>query len=126
MKVTVTSLQEGFRRAGFAWSKTPTEIDPATLPIDQVLALATEPMLSVAGLPENFVKEVQEHVQRVRDELPRVGKPGAVSAKETALQEREAALDERERALVAREDAVATREAALAQGGVKKGGRDKD
>jgi hypothetical protein len=43
----ITSARDGFRRAGRAWSKAPTEIPLADLTDDQVDMLRAEPMLTV-------------------------------------------------------------------------------
>jgi hypothetical protein len=42
----VTSRQEGFRRAGRAWSTTPTVIEPSEITEEQARQLAAEPMLA--------------------------------------------------------------------------------
>lgn len=43
----ITAAREGFRRAGRAWSKQPTEIPLAGLSDADVAALKAEPMLTV-------------------------------------------------------------------------------
>lgn len=45
--IVVTSSQEGFRRAGRAWSKGPTKIELAELTQEQIDSILREPMLSV-------------------------------------------------------------------------------
>ena len=45
--VTVTSAVEGFRRAGRAWSRTPTTVPASELSEDQLKVLSSEPMLTV-------------------------------------------------------------------------------
>lgn len=45
--IVVTSSQEGFRRAGRAWSKTPTKIDVTELTQEQLDSILREPMLTV-------------------------------------------------------------------------------
>lgn len=45
--IIVTSAREGFRRAGRAWSKTPTTVAVADLGDAALTALEAEPMLRV-------------------------------------------------------------------------------
>jgi hypothetical protein len=45
--VTVTSKVEGFRRAGRAWSKSPTTILASEFSNEQLVQIAAEPMLEV-------------------------------------------------------------------------------
>ena len=46
----ITSAREGFRRAGRAWSATPTEVPLADLTAEQVAMLMAEPMLTVVDV----------------------------------------------------------------------------
>ena len=46
--LVVTSAVEGFRRAGRAWSKTPTEVAAADFDEAGLAALEAEPLLTVA------------------------------------------------------------------------------
>lgn len=46
-KIIVTSKQEGFRRAGRAWSKAPTQVSTAEFSAEQLAALRDEPMLDI-------------------------------------------------------------------------------
>jgi len=50
----VTSTRDGFRRAGFAWSKKPTVVPCADLTQEQIDMLINEPALAVreVDLPE--------------------------------------------------------------------------
>ncbi|HJW23763.1 MAG TPA: HI1506-related protein [Rhodocyclaceae bacterium] len=50
--IIITAKKEGFRRAGRAWSKTPTTVDMDELTAEQIDALVLEPMLDVAFLAE--------------------------------------------------------------------------
>jgi len=43
----ITAAREGFRRAGRAWSRQPTDVPLADLSDDQVAMLRAEPMLTV-------------------------------------------------------------------------------
>lgn len=43
----ITSAREGFRRAGRAWSTTPTEVPVSELTDEQVAMLMAEPMLTI-------------------------------------------------------------------------------
>jgi len=43
----ITSARNGFRRAGRAWSTTPTRIDPAEFTPEQLAQLHAEPMLTI-------------------------------------------------------------------------------
>lgn len=45
--VTVTSAADGFRRAGRAWSRTPTTVPLDELGEEQIIALEKEPLLLV-------------------------------------------------------------------------------
>lgn len=55
--VIVTSRREGFRRAGRAWSKTPTTVPIDELSEDDLQKLHAEPLLSVA-----YLADVEEKV----------------------------------------------------------------
>ncbi len=46
-KLQIISKRDGFRRAGHAFSSTPTLLDPADLKKEQIEALKAEPMLVV-------------------------------------------------------------------------------
>ena len=46
-KLTITAKQDGFRRAGRAWSKEPTEVDSGEFSKEELEALKHEPMLVV-------------------------------------------------------------------------------
>jgi len=45
--IRVTSQIEGFRRAGRAWSKQPTDVEVGEFTAEQLSALADEPMLKI-------------------------------------------------------------------------------
>ena len=47
----ITAVREGFRRAGRAWSTTPTEVDATSFSAEQIAALNAEPMLVVEFRP---------------------------------------------------------------------------
>lgn len=54
--VIVTSEVEGFRRAGRAWSRTPTTVPMADLDEETIKVLEAEPLLSVAYLAADTEK----------------------------------------------------------------------
>jgi len=54
--VIVTSEVEGFRRAGRAWSRTPTTVPMAELDEETIKVLEAEPLLSVAYLAADTEK----------------------------------------------------------------------
>ena len=47
----ITAVREGFRRAGRAWSTSPTEVDAASFSAEQIDALNAEPNLVVEFQP---------------------------------------------------------------------------
>lgn len=50
--IVISAKVEGFRRAGRAWSKTPTTLSVETFTVEQTEALLNEPMLNVRFIAE--------------------------------------------------------------------------